>query len=73
MMGTVLASLSAFSRPQAVLVALVACTLLLFVRSARETLGLDLTPRALLALDGSLFLLLLLFAVLIVLRFTSLA
>ncbi len=73
MMSSVLGGVSAFSQPQAVVVVVVASVLLLLVRASRDVVGLDLTRRALIALDGAILILLVLFVTLVVLRFKTLA
>jgi len=73
MMTSVFAGIGAFSQPQAVVVVVVASVLLLLVRASRDVVGLVLTRRALIALDGAILVLLVLFVALIVLRFKTLA
>lgn len=73
MMSSVFAGIGAFSQPQAVVVVALASVLLLLARASRDVVGLDLTRRALIALDGAIIVLLVLFVALVVLRFKTLA
>ncbi|MHB1087365.1 MAG: hypothetical protein ACYC19_01230 [Acidimicrobiales bacterium] len=73
MTDMLLAGISAFSQPGALFVVIVACVLLLSLRAVRDTSGLDLTRRALFVMDTAIALLLVVFVVLVIVRFAALA
>jgi len=63
----------ALASPPAVLVTMVACLVLLAVRAWSGTVGLPLTRRVALYVDGSIGIFFVLFVVFVIIRFKSLA
>lgn len=73
MTNMLLAGVGAFSQPGALFVVIVACVVLLSLRAVRDLTDLDLTRRALLVVDAGIALLLVIFVVLVIVRFATLA
>jgi hypothetical protein len=71
--GPLFIASGALAGPPAVLVTMVACLVLLAVRAWTGTVGLPLTRRVALYVDGALAIFFVLFVVFVIIRFKSLA